>query len=157
MRHAKSSWENAEISDLERPLLEMGLKRTHLIIDYMQKKQCSIDMIISSHAVRAVETARLMAYAFNVDENRFSIEKQVYLSGESTLLDQLFDVPPQVHSVLVVAHNPSITNLANRYLKKKLDYLPTSGVVALQFKTDAWENVPLAPVSVKFSISPKEL
>jgi phosphohistidine phosphatase len=155
MRHAKSSWKHAELNDLDRPLLEKGLKRTRLIIEHLQKNNTVIEFVLTSHAVRAFETARLMAHAFNVDEHNLRVEKGVYMADSASLMDQFFDLPRKVSHVLMVGHNPSITSFANTFLKEKIDYLPTSGVVAISFDTDKWEDLPLAVYKTEFMVFPK--
>ena len=155
MRHAKSSWKHAELNDLERPLLEKGLKRTRLVIEYLQEKNTNIELIITSNAVRAVDTARIIAHAFKVDENNFRIEKGVYMADADSLFDQFFDLPEKVTQVMMIGHNPSITNFVNTFLDEKIDYLPTSGVVAINFDTDHWEELPLASHQLGFIVYPK--
>lgn len=155
MRHAKSSWKHAELNDLERPLLEKGLKRTRLVIEYLQEKNTNIELIITSNAVRAVDTARIIAHAFKVDESNFRIEKGVYMADNDSLFDQLFDLPEKVTQVMMIGHNPSITNFANTFMDEKIDYLPTSGVVAIRFDTDQWEKLPLANHKLGFIVYPR--
>ncbi len=155
MRHAKSSWKHAELDDLDRPLLEKGLKRTRLVIEYLQKHETVIDLIITSHAARALETAHIIAHAFNVDESCFRIEKGVYMADASSLIDQFFDLPKKASNVLMVGHNPSITTFANTFLDEKIEYLPTSGLVAISFDTDNWEELPVAQHKTEFLIFPK--
>jgi phosphohistidine phosphatase len=155
MRHAKSSWKHTELNDLDRPLLEKGLKRTRLIIEHLQKNNTIIEFVLTSHAVRAYETARLMAHAFNVDEHNLRVEKRVYMADSSSLMDQFYDLPQKTSHVLMVGHNPSITSFANTFLEEKIDYLPTSGIVAISFDTDKWEELALAPFKTEFMIFPK--
>jgi len=155
MRHAKSSWKLAELNDFDRPLLEKGLKRTRLIIEYLKKNKAIIELIITSPAVRALETARIIAHAFNVDESNVRIEKGVYMAGASSLIDQFFDLPPGVSHVMMVGHNPSITSFANKFLDEKIEYLPTSGLVAVSFETDRWEDLPVARHKTEFMVFPK--
>jgi len=155
MRHAKSSWKQLELNDLDRPLLEKGLKRTRIIITQLQERKAIIDFIISSHAVRAAETAAIIAHAFHVDENNIRTEKKIYSSDSDNFLDIFFDLPVKVSHVMMVGHNPAITNFANNYLENKIDYLPTSGVVAITFDTDQWENLPEASYKVEYIIFPK--
>ena len=155
MRHAKSSWKDAELNDLDRPLLEKGLKRTRLIIEYLQKHDRKIELIITSHAVRAVDTALIIARAFGVTESNFRTEKGVYMADADSLMDQFYDLPSGVSDVMMVGHNPSITNFANTFLDEKIDYLPTSGVVAISFETDKWEELPSARFKMDFMVFPK--
>jgi len=155
MRHAKSSWKHAELNDLDRPLLEKGLKRTRLIINYLKANNRKIELIISSHAVRALETARIIAHAFSVDEENLRVEKAVYMADPDSLMDQFYDLPSAVSEVMLVGHNPSVTNFANTFLDEKIDYLPTSGVVAISFETDKWEELPLVRFKTEFTVFPK--
>lgn len=155
MRHAKSSWKHAEFNDLERPLLEKGLKRTRLVIEYLQERNTDIELIITSNAIRAIDTARIIAHAFKVDENNFRIEKGVYMADADSLFDQFFDLPEKVNQVMMIGHNPSITNFANTFMDEKIDYLPTSGVVAINFDTDQWDELPLSHHKLGFIVYPK--
>ncbi len=157
MRHAKSSWKHAELNDLERPLLEKGLKRTRLIIDFLKSNNVDIELIICSHATRSLETARIIAHAFGISNDNFRVEKAVYMADAESLTDQLYDLPSGVDKVMIVGHNPAITNLANNFLKEKIDYLPTSGVIAIAFSTDRWEELPGAKFKIKFSAFPKQI
>ncbi|GAP43569.1 phosphohistidine phosphatase SixA [Lentimicrobium saccharophilum] len=157
MRHAKSSWKDAVQSDLERPLLEKGLKRTRLVIDFLQGIDFNPEMILTSHAVRAMETARIMAHAFNVPDENLRIEKNIYTASAEEYFDQFFDIPRQVSHVLLVGHNPAITNFVNRFLQQKLDYLPTSGIVSISFETGQWEELALARHRLMLITYPKML
>ncbi len=157
MRHAKSSWKHAELNDLDRPLLEKGLKRTRLIIEYFLNNNVKIELIICSHALRSIDTARIIAHAFNVEDNNFRIEKGVYTADADSLTDQLYDLPATVSNVMIVGHNPAITNLANTFLSEKIDYLPTSGVVAVDFDTNEWDELLSAGFTTRFAAFPKML
>lgn len=155
VRHAKSSWKDSELSDLERPLLEKGLKRTKRVIDELLKKKAKVDLIVSSHAVRALETAKILAKALNYPQDDVRVEKQIYHADAEALFDQFYDVPEDINSIMLVGHNPTITNFANHFLTKKLDALPTSGVVCVEFKTESWEQIIDAKSKAIYILNPK--
>jgi phosphohistidine phosphatase len=157
MRHAKSSWKDAELNDLDRPLLEKGLRRTRTIIAHLQEKSFSPEYILCSHARRSLETARIMAHAFGIEDEFFRIEKNLYTDSADDYFDRLFDLPEKINHVLMVGHNPSITNFVNAYLKQKIDYLPTSGIVILSFDTGKWEELPMAQSRTMLVAYPKML
>ncbi len=157
VRHAKSSWNHPELSDEERPLLEKGKKRTRKIINYLREKNVSVDLIISSHAVRASETARIIAHGIGYPPENIRISQQVYHASAGLLLDQFFDLSDDISSLMIVGHNPAFTNFANQFLEKKIDWLPTSGVVSVSFDTRLWVNLPLAKPRLNFIIYPREL
>ena len=58
---------------------------------------------------------------------------------------------------MVVGHNPAFTNLVNLFLDwgHQIDNLPTSGVAAIRFETDKWDELDLAEQQVEFLITPK--
>lgn len=155
MRHAKSSWKDAGLNDLDRPLIQKGLSRTRLIIDHLKDKDFMPEYIITSNALRAMETARIMAHAFGIEEELVREEKLMYTADADSYYDHCFDLPEKVIHTLIVGHNPAITNFANFFLKQKIDYLPTSGIVRIDFSTDKWEDIQISGGKVTLMVYPK--
>ncbi len=155
LRHAKSSWQKPDLDDFERPLLEKGLKRSKLMIDYLHEHDIKIDLIISSPAVRAFATAEIFARALNYPVNNIRKERKLYFGDTDSFYEQFFDVPKQVNSMMLVGHNPTITTFANQFLEKKIDFLPTSGIVSISFNTDQWEKAGVAKRKINFVIYPR--
>ena len=85
VRHAKASLENTAEGDINRPLLENGLKRTKPIIDFLHKRHTHVDLIISSPAVRAYQTARILAHALNFPFENIKIERAIYNGDEDKI------------------------------------------------------------------------
>lgn len=157
LRHAKSSWDFPHLSDEERPLIDKGKKRTLLINEFLIDKKITIDMIISSHAVRAFDTAKIVARAIGYPPDQIRINKMIYHSNEENLIDQFFDLSDHIKSVMIVGHNPTLTNFVNLYLDEKIEWLPTSGLVSINFHTDKWISLSEAKFSTNFLITPSLL
>ena len=157
VRHAKSSWNFPELSDEERPLLEKGKKRTRKIIEFLREKEVSLDQIISSHAVRALETARIIGHALEYSPDDIIISRQIYHATADQLFDQFFDMSDEVENVMIVGPNPTLTNFANLFLDDKIEWLPTSGVVSISFDTNIWINLPATKGKTNFIVYPKML
>ena len=157
VRHAKSSWKFPELPDDERPLLEKGKKRTRKVIDYLTTRGVSLDLIISSHAVRAWDTARILAHALGYPEDNIMVSRQVYHATASQLYDQFFDLSDEVNNLMIVGHNPAFTNFANDFLDEKIEWLPTSGIVSVSFDTPIWANFRMAKRKTNFIVAPKDL
>jgi phosphohistidine phosphatase len=155
VRHAKSSWDFTNLPDYERPLLETGIIRTRKIIDYLKGQKVNPGLIICSHAVRAKETAAMIAEGFSYPVDRIKIEEKIYTGNEGDVFDVIIKIDKNIEHLMIVGHNPTLTSLANNFVDKPLDWLPTSGVVCVEFKTDKWENILQAKKKVKFVISPK--
>ena len=157
VRHAKSSWEFINLEDHERPLLKQGIMRTNLIGDYLIKKKVSVDLMISSHAVRAYETARIIAEVLAYPAENILIDEKLYHADADDLLYTLTEVPDDTDSVMLVGHNPTVTEFVNAYLRKPVEWMPTSAVACFTFKTKSWEKLPGAGHKTKFFITPKML
>jgi len=157
VRHAKSSWNTIEIPDEQRPLMEKGKKRTKKVIDYLHDNHIKVDYIISSHAVRAHETAKILAHALKYPIDNIKIDSQVYYANGDAILNQFYDLPDRFNSVMIVGHNPALTDFVNLFLKTPIENLPTSGIVSFSFETDHWDKVPVAGRKTNFILFPKEI
>jgi len=157
MRHAKSAWGSPDLADLDRPLLEKGKKRTKHIIDYLLKKQVKVDLLLTSPAVRSMETAIIMAHGLTIPESDIREEKLIYSADCDRLFDLFYDLPLPVNNLMIIGHNPTVTNFVNIYLDEKIDVLPTSGLVCLAFETDDWTQIASCMVRVEFIVFPKML
>ena len=157
VRHAKSSWNTIDIPDEQRPLMEKGKKRTKKVIDYLHENHIKVDYIISSHAVRAHETARILAHGLKYPVENIKIDSHIYYADGDSILNQFYDLPDSYDSVMIVGHNPSLTDFVNLFLKTPIENLPTSGVVSFSFETDHWDKVPVANRKTNFILFPKEM
>jgi phosphohistidine phosphatase len=157
IRHAKSSWEEPGLGDFNRPLLKKGIARTKLVIQYFIDHGIATDLILSSPATRAVETARLVAKGIGYPVKDIRTEHKIYEGPYDLILDLIYETPMEVGSLMIFGHNPTVTNLANLFLHPGIEMIPTSGVVCIGFKTDRWNGIPSAEAVLEFQVSPKIL
>lgn len=157
VRHAKSSWDHPGLEDHQRPLLEKGKKRTKYVVDYFLDHGIKPDLIISSHAVRAYETAKIIATGVHYPDNDIVVSRSLYFGYSDNVYDIFYDLSDDVNELMIVGHNPTFTTFANNFLDQKIDNLPTSGAVAITFDMNSWSDIHQAESSVKFVISPRML
>lgn len=157
IRHGKSSWDEFSISDHDRPLLEKGRKKTIKVAEYLKESKFEIDLIISSTAVRAFETAKIISFNLGFSEDNIIKSKKLYHASEDDIFDELFSLDDKIDSVVLFGHNPTFTDFSNNFLRPPIYNLPTSGVVSIKFKTDSWDKIANAGYSVNFTIFPKDL
>lgn len=157
VRHAKSSWDKIDLPDEKRPILEKGKKRTEKVIAYLKENHIKVDYIISSHATRAYETAKILAQGLKYPLENIKINQELYHADGESIRDQICELPDRFDSVMIVGHNPSLTDLVNLFLKSPIDNLPTSGVASFSFDTDSWEKVRDSVPGKNFILFPKEL
>ncbi len=157
VRHAKSSWDAPGLSDHERPLLKIGIKRTKRMARFLSEKGVVPDLIISSHAVRAFETAKLLAKDLDYPKSEIQIERNIYYHDAEGLYSLAMALPDDKDVVMLVGHNPTMTQFANFFLENKIDYLPTTGIVSVSFDSEHWNEISMTHGYVNFLVTPKIL
>jgi phosphohistidine phosphatase len=141
VRHAKSSWKNSNLSDLERPLKKRGRRDAPMMGRRLAKQNLSVELIISSPAVRAVETAELIADELGYAHSGIKICDGIYDADADDLLDIIRGLDSEFDQVMLVGHNPESTDLANRLAPLEIENLPTCGVVVLYYNVGSWAQV----------------
>ena len=157
LRHAKSSWDTPNLIDHQRPIIEKGIKRTMLIGDYLAKNNIKTGLMISSDAVRAFETSKLIAAAIGYPIESIKTDHRIYLEGGRHIFEVINDVPQKIDSIMIVGHNPTLTNFVNDFTDDSIEWLPTSGIVSISFETDDWKEITGATSTLNFAVYPKQL
>jgi phosphohistidine phosphatase len=157
IRHAKASWDMPGLSDIDRPLLPKGVKKTQLVLDFLVKNGTRAGMIVSSPAVRAFETAKIVAAGLDYPISKIRVDRKIYDGYYDRMLDLIYSTNNDVDSLMIFGHNPTITHLANLFLNPGIENMPTSCVVCLSFETDKWEQLPAVEARKEFVIFPKML
>jgi len=138
VRHAKSDWKDTSLSDKQRPLNRRGKRDApemgRRIVDHGIRPS----LIISSPAVRAWRTARIIAKEIGYPAEFLQREESLYLASLDDLLDAVVAQDNGFNSLMVVGHNPGMTDFANFLLPGVTNNLPTAGVVSVQIEGDDW-------------------
>lgn len=141
VRHAKSSWSNPLQSDFERPLNDRGEHDAPMMGERLKKKNISPDLIISSTARRAKQTAKKIAKELGYSEDKIKWYDKLYHCIPQVFEEVLYEVDDAVATVLIVAHNPGITSFVNELSASFcIDNMPTCGIVAAGFEADEWSD-----------------
>jgi len=157
VRHAKSSWDFPDLPDVERPVIEEGIFKTKKIAIELKKRNVSVDLILSSHAKRALETAKMIATGIYFPVEKIEVSKDIYEVGMDDVFDMIFEVNNDVQSLMIVGHNPTFTQIANYFLQEEIDIIPTSGVISIDFETNNWADIKKAKHKINFILFPKML
>jgi phosphohistidine phosphatase len=139
LRHAKSSWTQPELHDHDRPLNKRGKKEAPKVGNYMKDNDLIPDLILSSTARRAHDTARAVA-----EESGFSgqvdLYQDLYLSDTSCYLDILRCLPDDANRVLVVGHNPDLEELLT-LLTDVTQHLTTASLAQVDLPITSWQEL----------------
>jgi len=139
IRHGKATQEF--MPDMERFITEKGIKRTHKHTKKLKEKGIYPDLIISSPAVRAQETAQIIAQNFDYDIDKIEINEHLYFSSEQTIINIIRSLPNNITTVFLVGHNNLWTDLADEFSSEDIWHLRTSGIFGVQFDTENWAEI----------------
>lgn len=164
LRHAKSSWADAGLDDLDRPLAKRGREAAPLMAAAMARRGFSPDLAIVSPAVRTRQTWELVAPALR-PAPEVTFEPAIYEAAAGTILDTIARTPARVATLLVVGHNPGLGQLALHLASRDSDAeamarlkekFPTSALAHLAFEGD-WETLAAGAARLVDFIRPRDL
>ena len=155
LRHAKSSWNFDDLSDQERPLNDRGRDDAPRMGQALARRTIKLDLLVSSPAVRALSTAALVARELEYPHDKIHVETGIYGADVAGLLTIIRALPDAAESVLLVGHNPTITDTANALSPSRLNEMPTAAVVCLKFSAGQWAGVGQANAEFYFYDYPK--
>jgi phosphohistidine phosphatase len=138
VRHAKSDWKDTSLTDAERPLNRRGERDAPEMGRRIVAHGIRPSLIISSPAVRAWTTAKVIAKEIGYPLEFLQKEKSLYLASVDEMLDTIIAQDNGFNSLMVVAHNPGLTDFANFLVPGLTNNLPTAGVVSVQIERDDW-------------------
>jgi len=138
-RHAKSDWNQPGYSDFDRPLNPKGETVAPLMALKIQRKY-SVDQIISSDAARALATA--MHYKKSLTpEQSLTQEHLLYNASHLDIASVVYNISNTCTSVMLVGHNPGMTEIVNYYAHNSVDDMPTCSVAVVQFAVNEWKEI----------------
>lgn len=157
VRHARSVARGSEIPDLERPLTKQGKKETRSISKILVKEGFIPDLIFSSPAIRAIETASISAKHFGYAAHDVIEEKYIYKSNVESLLTLLKSLDDKYSSVMLFGHDPLISELAGNLTKDFHGRILQSGVACIECKRNYWKNIVRRIGNLRFTLYPEDI
>jgi phosphohistidine phosphatase len=140
IRHGKSSWESI-VSDIDRPLTDRGVKNSYEMAAMLSNHGLVPEMVISSPAIRALHTAVIMTWSWELNDRNLLVRKSLYLPEIEDIAETLSELDEAVASVAIFGHNPGFTQFANRFLEPQVDNVPTAGAVVVTMELDAGNDI----------------
>jgi phosphohistidine phosphatase len=156
MRHAKSSWKDESLADLERPLNNRGSRDTPFMGKLLRERRIQPDALISSPAVRAMTTARVIAGELRFDPAGIRADKVLYQGDTPAMIEMISRTDAACGTILLVGHNPGITLLANRLSDSSIEHFSTCAVACFRFEIDSWNMLANSPGKLEFFERPKK-
>jgi len=138
VRHAKSSWKDTSLSDRKRPLNKRGERDAPVMGKRIHEHDIRPSLIVSSPATRAWTTAKVIAREINYPLEFLQREDSLYLASLDDILDTVVAQDDGFNNLMLVGHNPGMTDFANFLVPGLTGNLPTAGVVSVEIDADDW-------------------
>jgi phosphohistidine phosphatase len=122
----------------------------------LAKRKAHPSLMLSSPAVRALKTARIMARKLHYPSRRIAVDAGLYACTMAELLRAVQALDKRHSRVMLFGHNPEMTGLA-RHFSRETPLLRTCAVARFTFKVDAWADVgPDTLAGVEFEFPKKD-
>lgn len=155
VRHAKSSWDSPLLNDHDRPLADRGIADAPKMAKRLKKRGIVPDLLLSSTALRAAETAKITAKILDYPLRDISYEKGLFHASPHQILKIIRMQKDSANTLLVFGHNPGFNDLII-YLGGDLDNLPTSGQFGFKLNSEHWADLSADTTEVWFFDYPKK-
>jgi len=140
IRHAKSSWEDMSLRDIDRPLNPRGKRDAPFMAKLLKGKGVLPNAIISSPANRAHTTASVFAAELDIKKEDIRIKEAIYEAYTDDVLEVLRSLENDLNTVLIFGHNPTFTSLSNMFTTEYIANVPTCGITRVECTSDDWAD-----------------
>lgn len=140
IRHAKSSWD-APVQDKDRVLAQRGVRDAHLVAKNISNFIPKANLIWSSTAKRASETAVIFAQIQMWPLESIVFKDELYTFDCAKLEKMIKLCDDSYENVILFGHNEAITEFVNKFGDVFIDNVPTAGFVSLSFDVDSWSTI----------------
>lgn len=155
VRHAKSSWKHSALPDRQRPLSDRGRRDAPGMGRRLHKRGVDLDLMVTSPAVRALATARILAAELGYPRRRIAVDERLYPGEARQLRSVIGELDDALEQVMLIGHNPSLSELAH-HLASRITHLPTCAVAEFTLDADSWSRVGASRVRRVRLESPKQ-
>lgn len=164
LRHAKSSWDQPALADVDRPLAARGQRAVPLVATYLKEHGWTPDLVLCSHAERVRQTWQLMTPILG-EAIACKTLKTLYLGAPSRLLEAVRRADDGRQTLMMIGHNPGLGRLAvdlsgsgpGKVLARMGDKFPTAGLAVIGFEVEHWADVAPGVGRLEAFVRPKDL
>jgi phosphohistidine phosphatase len=141
MRHANAQWKDPQISDFDRPLNRRGQGEAEAMARRLVELKLIPTVLLRSSARRAQQTADIVARELGISARSMRSEESLYLASAADILRLIRATGPRIPHLMIVGHNPGITDVANLLAPAFQLELVTAAMCSITFDTRVWVDV----------------
>lgn len=152
VRHATASSGDPALADRDRPLNERGVREVAFTGERLAQRGVKPEVLLASPATRALTTAEHLAKALGIQPQDIAVNGRLYGASANELLGAIAALGDTPQRVMLVAHNPGLTDLAHRFASE-ITHMPPCAVAELTFAVASWGEIATArPARVLFEV-----
>ena len=155
LRHAKSSWDDTSLPDRDRPLEARGVRDAAKMGKRWSPLYGKPDLIVSSPAVRALATAKVVAEGLKYKLKNITVNDRLYAATVDALITVIEALDDKLQRVMLVGHNPGFTELAHHF-DSGITHMPTCALAEFRFDAKSWSGIGQARPSRTCFDSPRQ-
>ncbi len=154
VRHAKAVPYGYD-DDYTRDLTDRGVTDANLVGKELKRMGVTPDIIVTSPASRALQTALIFAENLEYDKKEIVEFENIYHGlTTSGFLELIKKLPENAQTAFFFGHNPSFQYFVNNLLEKFFEDMPTCSTIAIDFNVDSWKNVQARSGNKAFQLTP---
>lgn len=155
LRHAESSWTDTGLQDFDRPLNASGREAAPLVGRLIRERKLRVDLIISSPAVRARETAALVRESAGLAAELL-YDERIYEADASRLLEVVTQAAESADALMLVGHNPGLEELL-AFLTGQQRHMATATLACVALDAEKWTEARARAGRLEWLVRPEEL
>jgi len=148
-RHAKTERDSDSGRDFDRRLIERGQDDSRRVGKEISDLGLAFDLVLSSPAARAAETAELAGLSPRYDQ-------RIYDASTGELLALAQQTSDEINRLAMVGHNPGFERLASKLLGGGIE-MPTGSLVEIALPIDSWRDAGGSSAQLVRFLKPKQL
>lgn len=142
VRHAKAEAHGSRSSDFERRLTEKGKRNSSIIANRIKDNGCSPDLLISSPAYRALETAEEFADVFSIKHELIRQKQAIYDEYDPAIFLGLLDtVDDNIGTIMMFGHNPSMSEFGWYMCRKFRNSMKKTAALGIGIEANNWASI----------------
>ena len=156
LRHGKSDWHADFAADHDRPLAPRGQSAARAMGVFLSRLRQAPDLVISSTAVRAHDTARLAAEAGDWSCT-LETDRQLYEGDTGLILQLVQQQDDSQESLLLAGHEPTSSEMIVKLIGGGLVRMPTAAMARIDFLVESWAEIRFGNGMLVWLVTPKML
>jgi phosphohistidine phosphatase len=139
VRHAKAGWQDSSQADFDRRLTNRGHRQSEEMSERLRKKGVKPDRLVSSPAIRALETAEIFADRLGIGREAIVRRIEIYEGGIDKLASVVRSLADE-ETVMLFGHNPTISHFVQWLTDQPVEAMETCGIAKIELECDHWRD-----------------